>query len=52
MHVYMHKKETSVYLGGEEQKSKSKCDESAVTAWTQVHHHEGGLPTECKPLTV
>lgn len=51
MHVCLHKTETSVYLGGEEQKSKSKADES-VTAWMQVHHQEGDLPTECKLLTV
>lgn len=51
MHVCLHKKETSVYLGGEEQKSESKGDES-VTAWMQVHHQEGDLPTECKLLTV
>lgn len=49
MHVCLHKKETSVYLGGEEQKSESKADES-VTAWMQVH--QGDLPTECKLLTV
>lgn len=49
MQVYLHKKETSVHLGGEE--TKSKGDES-VTAWMQVHHHEGDLPTEREPLTV
>lgn len=38
-----------MYLGGEE--TKSKGDES-VTAWMQVHHHEGDLPTEREPLTV